>query len=770
MAMISFLVGMLSCCRRHARWGIVTAWLVVGFTPGVLFSQEGREKSLALRIWDAEWSVVGTEEESGMSLSDWQKALQTALITKPPERVLGIPARHHLSKLNGKWNKAVESGNPVPFGAASIFDEISLEQTKILFRSRMVRMGCLDATVAIDTRIDTPKVNLVIELDPGLRLKCGSVSVTSEGSGLPDSELTQITQDWKGWEGQWLDLDALDRMRTSSASALQSRGWYGFMSEHLTLDVDTTGSRSTGLVALQLHVLPKDLSGTMAPHKKATVNQVRVEWRPIEMTTMEERVVNGVQWRVPTGRDLRPLQHQLQLKPGETFDPQKIASSRQAFRSLSLMRQVTLEIEPVVDTLTLKKTPLGVTIGLEPVPKRFMRVNGALTSRFAIGGEVLLALGNLDFRQRAEKLTLDLQAGIQRVPYVFVETDEAFNSRVLSATAQYSAMRLIPFGPDRFSRSNRPESRISLTYRDEVRPEFGRTFIQLGLVERFIENQGTGSKLEIRAFEAALTSSRLEPEFENELNLLQSGILTSSFLPRALFASGISWWLSPSRKPLRPSFRLHLEVESAGALFHALDPRSPVNTVIQTPSFFGPSESINVARYTRWVFDLKNDWQFRKRTGLHSRCYFGIVASSIEDQSAPLEKQFFVGGPNSMRGWSALRLGPGASTNENLNVRGDMKIELNLEARHYLNDWIQVATFVDAGNVWMTREEENRPNVHFERDRFLSEMAVSVGGGVRLDFGYFMLRCDAGIPIRQPGKQEPTANGWRIHPAVSLPF
>ena len=209
-----------------------------------------------------------------------------------------------------------------------------------------------------------------------------------------------------------------------------------------------------------------------------------------------------------------------------------------------------------------------------------------------------MALGNLDFRQRAEKLTLDLQAGIQRVPYVFVETDEAFNSRVLSATAQYSAMRLIPFGPDRFSRSNRPESRISLTYRDEVRPEFGRTFIQLGLVERFIENQGTGSKLEIRAFEVALTSSRLEPEFEKRVEPASIG--DSDFLLPAkglVWLRGISWWLSPSRKPLRPSFRLHLEVESAGALFHALDPRSPVNTVIQTPSFFGPSESINVARY-----------------------------------------------------------------------------------------------------------------------------------------------------------------------------
>ena len=57
-----------------------------------------------------------------------------------------------------------------------------------------------------------------------------------------------------------------------------------------------SGKSGWGLVALQLHVLPKDLSGTMAPHKMATVNQVRVEWRPIEMTTMEERVVNGIQW------------------------------------------------------------------------------------------------------------------------------------------------------------------------------------------------------------------------------------------------------------------------------------------------------------------------------------------------------------------------------------------------------------------------------------------------------------------------------------------
>ena len=103
--------------------------------------------------------------------------------------------------------------------------------------------------------------------------------------------------------------------------------------------------------------------------------------------------------------------------------------------------------------------------------------------------------------------------------------------------------------------------------------------------------------------------------------------------------------------------------------------------------------------------DLRGDWQIRSNTGLHFRSYLGIVASSIDSSAAPLEKQFYVGGTNSMRGWRALELGPGGSGDDALNLRGDMRLEFNLEARQYLNDWVQLAGFVDIGNVWMTRYE-----------------------------------------------------------------
>ena len=49
-------------------------------------------------------------------------------------------------------------------------------------------------------------------------------------------------------DGEGLDLDALDRTRSDLAASLQRQGWYGFLGEHLAIDLDTTGSGQTGQV------------------------------------------------------------------------------------------------------------------------------------------------------------------------------------------------------------------------------------------------------------------------------------------------------------------------------------------------------------------------------------------------------------------------------------------------------------------------------------------------------------------------------------------
>ena len=225
------------------------------------------------------------------------------------------------------------------------------------------------------------------------------------------------------------------------------------------------------------------------------------------------------------------------------------------------------------------------------------------------------------------------------------------------------------------------------------------------MIERFFENRGAGSRIELRPLELTLTASRLEPGFETELQSLGSGILASTFASRALFVTGASWRFNPPSRPGKPTFRLNVEFESAGHLFHALDPRNPAATTVPIPTLFGSNSPVEVARYTRWVLDAR--WIGRWGRGrLHARAYAGAAVSTIDGSAVPFEKQFYVGGPNSMRGWRALGLGPGRNTEEALGVRGDIRLEFNLEGRHYINDWIQVAAFLDAGNIWMTRPED----------------------------------------------------------------
>ena len=756
---------------RSARWLTLPALFLSGSVAFVAKAQE------APLIWTSEWNVAeAADSTESMEEAEWRAWLESAMVLQPPQRIFGLPLQHAMSRVTGRWKRALEAGLSAPTGTAPPWDGLAMEQSRLLIESRMLRTGFLDGQAHFDTTRQGNKIHLTIHLQPGRRIRCGRIAVEGEAAGLTEQELQSMAREWSTWEGQWLDLDGLDRARAKSARNLQEDGWYGLLTDHIVLDIDTSGCRVSGTANMTLRFLPRNLAGQLAPHRKGVIQRIAVDWHADGLSTVTDTVYHGVHWHIPAERHLPSLSQRLTVSRGDQFSLEDIRTTRQSFRSSPLVERVDVEVNPIPDSLGRADWPLEMAVTIHPSPRRLMRLNGGLTSRQQIGGEVKLALSDLDFRHRMEGISLDFQAGLETVRRYANGLDESspaeeFDvSRILAAGIQYNAERIIPFSADRFPKSNRPKSRLALTLRDEQRPKFSRTFLQLSLTEQFIENQQTGSKIELRPMEVTLTSSRLEAGFQEQLDQLGLGILASTFASRALFASGASWWYQPPAQSGRPRFSLHLEAEAAGHLFHALDPRSPSDTDIPIPSLFGSNSTVEVARYTRWVVDVRGSWSIRPTFGLHARCFLGVAASTIPGAAVPFEKQFYAGGANSMRGWRALGLGPGRSDATLQGVRGDMRFEANLEGRHFLNDWVQVAGFIDAGNIWMTRPEEERPDAHFRPDRFLTDLGVSAGAGIRLDFDYFLLRCDVAHPIRMPGGGSLTKEGWRIHPAVSLPF
>ncbi len=171
---------------------------------------------------------------------------------------------------------------------------------------------------------------------------------------------------------------------------------------------------------------------------------------------------------------------------------------------------------------------------------------------------------------------------------------------------------------------------------------------------------------------------------------------------------------------------------------------------------------LNFANFVRLESDLRFYKKVRDRSTFAARLNVGIAVpygniNNGDDQVTPFVKSFFVGGPNSLRGWQLRELGPGTYSDLVLNPvdnqpffqTGDFKLEMNLEYRFDLFWFWEGALFADAGNVWTLRNDETRIGSKLSGS-FLNELAVSLGWGLRADFDYFLLRFDFGYKLRSP--------------------
>lgn len=201
------------------------------------------------------------------------------------------------------------------------------------------------------------------------------------------------------------------------------------------------------------------------------------------------------------------------------------------------------------------------------------------------------------------------------------------------------------------------------------------------------------------------------------------------------------------------------------------------------------------ADFRHYMTRPKTMWAFRFFAG------YGIAfdtESRNQDVTLPFFRQFFAGGPNSMRGWQLRKLGPGSSifydtvrfrtvtadppgvVEKRFDDRyADIQLEANIEYRFDIfpvyGYWLKGALFTDLGNVWIRRSEDSvfKYGV-FDAGRLYTDLAVAGGAGVRLDFKFFLLRFDLGWRLKDPlyasaEYYHPQSDGWFIRSNMRRP-
>ena len=186
----------------------------------------------------------------------------------------------------------------------------------------------------------------------------------------------------------------------------------------------------------------------------------------------------------------------------------------------------------------------------------------------------------------------------------------------------------------------------------------------------------------------------------------------------------------------------------------------------------------NLFRFVKLDLDLAHKIQFKKSSlALHLFAGAGLELNAtrnpLKRSNLPLFRQYFAGGPNSMRAWSLRKLGPGSSIqdfgNRGLPERyGDMQLEANIEYRYpffrFAGFDVQGAMFTDIGNVWYLKQATGRnPDEVFSLSRIGKDLAVGVGTGLRIDFSFFVVRLDYSYKAKDPSPTPANAaiqNKW----------
>lgn len=190
----------------------------------------------------------------------------------------------------------------------------------------------------------------------------------------------------------------------------------------------------------------------------------------------------------------------------------------------------------------------------------------------------------------------------------------------------------------------------------------------------------------------------------------------------------------------------------------------------------------NFAQFLKTTAEVHYLHTLNERLKLATRAFAGVIFNYGGNEAAPYAEQFYIGGANSIRAFTVRTAGPGAYRAPNskyayIDQTGDFKLEANAELRAHLFGSLHGAIFLDAGNVWLMKKDELRPDAELTLSN-LRRIALGSGAGIRYDLGFLVLRFDVGIGLHAPYETsrsgfynfERFRDGVAYHFAIGYPF
>ncbi|HUH19476.1 BamA/TamA family outer membrane protein [Albibacterium sp.] len=627
-----------------------------------------------------------------------------------------------------------------------LLSDVNRPYNEDLLRNRLENFGFFNAEVRSDTTIKNKKATVTYFAKPNTNYKIKEVffelDSTDFGKIIAGSKEKSLLQ-----PGNPYNLDVIISERNRIDNELKEQGYYYFNPDHLLVQVDST----IGNHEVNLYVTVKDEAPDMALHPYYINNiyifpDYSLQQGDYQLGNPTDSTYRGYHIIDPehTYRK-RAIIRPMSFNKGDLYSRTQHTRSISQLIGMGTFKFVKNNFIPV-DSANSNLLDVYYYLTPQPVKSIHFEILGKTASVYN-GSDVSVSWLHRNAFKGAEQLRLSVFGGYEFQTGGNVNLNSSFYRYGAEASITFPQI-VSPFNwspTKRFVPHTTIKTRYELLNRTNAYNLNSMTFNFSYAWRESIRKEHALDLLEVAYVRSGGISDEYQLELDQNPNLRHA--IEKQFIIGPNYVFTFTNTMEQQRKNtmyLRAG--LDLSGNILGLINGANYKEGKVYNFLNAP----------IAQYVRTEADFRNYTKVGMSSEIAARAMVGFGYAYGNSRAMPYIKQFYVGGPNSLRAFRARTVGPGSYQAESIgeenfipDMTGDIKIELNAEYRKKLVSIVHGAAFVDVGNIWLVNEDENKPGAKFSKN-FLSEMAVGAGVGLRFDLTFLVLRTDLAIPLRIP--------------------
>ncbi len=579
--------------------------------------------------------------------------------------------------------------------------------------------------------------------------------------------------------GDPFSMERLDQERTRVADILRNNGYYFYNSSYSAFIADSVSNPGRIEVRLQ----PIDNIPAVAT-RKWYLGKMNISMRK----SNNERITDTISHRylsiAYSGEKVpmrpRAILRDLKVRPRQLYNHDNFEESSDILNSMGVFSLANFTLTPRDTSETCDTLDMMLNCTFDKPYSASFEANYKIKSNDRTGPGITVGLTKLNAFRGGEKLSLNLRGSYEwQTGNKIGGNSSSINSYEYGGDIMLEYPRIvspIQFKPRRHRYYTPPSTVFTLKADVINRAEYYKILNSgASVTYKFLTSETSTHEFSPLTIDYnyvfGITDKYLELMIKNPILALTT---TTQFIPKIKY----TYTYTSPKSYLNP-IRWEMTLSEAGNLLSLIYMAAGKKFNEEDKHILGNP----YAQFFKVNTDLRKTWTLGPKSQLVGRVALGAIVPYGNTKYTPYMEAFYVGGANSLRGFSIRSVGPGTyipedQTYSNLDQVGEFKLECNLEYRFNITGGLYGALFLDAGNVWLWEPDEYTPGGEFRLDKFYDQIATNTGIGVRYDLDFLVLRFDVGCAIHAPydtGKSgyyniPKFSNGLAYHFAIGYPF